>query len=234
MIFGTKAIGTVAYLGGLPAVLEQFTWSWGQMIQYNQEMFCNGPQHVHYMRSHFSDHAPARNHLVANFIGDWLVQMDTDHAFDPDIVARLVRTADECNVDVLSACYQMKQAPHVPVIFQWVQTREEPKEYGLQPMIKWDRSAKIIQIGSAGGGCLFVRRVVFDAIASKYREGAFDKIHPYSEDNSFFLRCRDLGIPAYAAMNIHSHHLRVVPVTLDDLHVDELAASDMFPVEGFK
>lgn len=234
MLLGRKAIGTVSYMGGLPALLEKFCWSWGQMLQFNAETFSEGTDYIHYMRSTISDHAPARNNLAAKFLGDWLVMLDTDHEFDPDVVARLVRLADTYEIDVLSGVYQMKNPPHVPVLFQWVKLAEGNEELGLQPMVAWDKRAKILQIGSAGGGCLFIRRKVFDAIATEWpNEGAFDKINPFSEDHSFFIRCRKLGIKAYAAMDVHCNHLRVVPVTLDDLHADELQTSDLFPVGAF-
>jgi len=232
MLLGSKAIGTVAYLGGVPAVLESFCWSWGQMVQYNQELLCTGTEYVHYDRATISDHAPARNGLVARFIGDWLVQMDTDHSFDPDIVARLVRTADLYEVDVLSAVYQMKQPPHVPVLFQWVGAEEGTK--GLQPLASWPDDAKVLQIGSAGAGCLFVRRSVFDRLSEQTpSRGAFDKTHPFSEDHSFFLRCLNAGIDCYAAMDVHSSHLRIAPVTMEDRQTDGLYQSDQFAVKGF-
>lgn len=234
MLLASKALGTVAYMGGLPALLERFCWSWGQMIQFNSEYFQSDGKYVHYMKSAISDHAPARNNLVAKFLGDWLVMFDTDHEFEPDIVSRLVRLADAYDVDVLSGVYQMKTAPHVPVLFQWVKLSESSDELGLQPMIKWQDGAQLVQIGSAGGGCLFVRRSVFDRMAIEWpQEAAFDKIAPFSEDHSFFIRCRKLGIKAYAAMNVQCNHLRIVPVTLDDLHAEELQLSELFPVGAF-
>lgn len=234
-MLGRKALGTVAYLGGVPAVLERFTWSWGQMVQYNHELFVghDATRYVHYDRSTISDHAPARNGLVARFLGDWLVQMDTDHQFEPDVIRRLVETADRYGVDVLSAVYQLKQAPHVPVLYQWVKVSADGP-LGLQPMARWPTDAALVQIGSAGAGCLFVRRSVFDRLATAYPGvGAFDRVGLFSEDHSFFLRCREHEIKCYAAMQIHSHHLRVVPVTLEDLDDRGLQVSELFPVEGF-
>lgn len=230
MLLGRKAIGTCAYLGGLPAVLEQFTWSWSQMVAYNGEFLDTDRNYIHYMRSTISDHAPARNNLVAKFLGDWLIQFDTDHMFEPDIAARMIRTANEYDVDVLSAVYQLKNPPHVPVLYQWVDTGNG---VGLQPMARWDKKAKLIQIGSAGGGCLFVRRKVFDVLCTKYKDGPFDKEYPFSEDHSFFKKCRECDIKCYAAMNIHCNHLRVAPVTLDDLNDEGLQVSELFPVGGF-
>lgn len=220
----------MAYMGGLPALLESFCWSWGQMIAFNAEWVEPG-RYIHYERSSYSDHAPARNALVTRFLGDWLVQMDTDHVFEPDILARLVMTADKYGLDVLSGLYQMKQPPHVPVLYQWVGPESSP---GLQPMATWDRSLKVIEIGSAGGGCLFVRRQVFDQIADELKEKPFDRIHPYSEDHSFFVRLKRLGITPYAALNIQCHHLKIAPVTLSDLPQNgDLQTSELFPVKGY-
>lgn len=229
MLLGSKAIGTVAYLGGLPSLLEPFCWSWGQMVQYNQEAFCQGLEYVHYEKARISEHDRARNSLVEKCLGDWLIQMDTDHAFDPDIVARLVRTADRAQVDVLTAVYQVKQVPHVPVLFQWV--RQADGTRGLQPLARWPADADVVEIGSAGTGCLFVRRSVFERLAALEPErGPFDKIYPFAEDHSFFLRCLNAGIPCYAAMRIHSAHLRIAPITMDDLDDCGLAMSSLQPV----
>lgn len=231
MIFGRKPIGTVAYLGGLPCVLQTFAWCWGQMVQHNQELLCNADSYVHLARSTFSDHGPARNSLVSSFLGDWLIQFDTDHEFEPDITRRLVDLANEMQIDVLSAVYQFKSLPYLPVLYQWIQLPDGKQ--GLQPMATWPRDARALQIGSAGGGCLFVRRKVFDRIVSELKEQPFDRRDGFSEDHSFFLRCRLLEIKCYAAMQVHSNHLRIAPVTLSDLDGIELPTSELFSVEGF-
>lgn len=232
MLLGRKAIGTVAYMGGVPAVLEKFCWSWGQMVQYNQEMLCGPDQFVHYDRATISDHAPARNHLTSRFLGDWLLQLDTDHEFDPDIVARLVRLADVNDIDVLSGFYQFKNGPCGPVLFQWV--GDDPDRQALHPMIEWPGDVPLLQVGSAGAGCLLVRRSVFDRIAREWPgSGAFDRIPPFSEDHSFFVRCKKLGIACYAAMHVRSDHLRVQPVTPDQFDSSGLTSANI-EVGGLK
>lgn len=230
MLLGRKARGTVGYLGGLPALLEPFAWSWGQLCAYNAEFMSDEKSYVHMMRATFSDHGPARNSLVRGFLGDWLVQLDTDHQFEPDLVDRLVRTADEFDIDVLSGVYQLKNPPHIRVLYQWVKIGDG---IGLQPIANVPDDARIIQIGSAGGGCLFVRRSVFDQIVDEFKCGPFDKTGIYSEDHSFFSRCKQLGIKCYAALNIESNHLRTVPVTLDDFDDTGIPKSELFAVEGY-
>jgi hypothetical protein len=233
MILGRKTIGTVAYLAGLPAVLEEFAWSWSQMIQYNAELLCTEKQIVHYDRARISDHAPARNSLVSRFLGDWLVQLDTDHCFEPDLVARLVRTADEYGIDVLTAIYQLRSHPYAPLLFRWVGEDTETTIPLVQPMLVNDPSRlRVCRIGSAGAGCLFVRRSVFERIGA-IGESAFDRIHPLSEDHSFFLRCKRLDIKVWAAPGIQCHHLRVSPVTPDMLDSSGFMPDESAQVEGY-
>ena len=230
MLLGKKPIGTVATLLGLPAVLSRWAWDWGQMIAYNSEFLCGPDTYIHYDRSTFSDHAPARNGLAENFVGDWLVQFDTDHQFEPDIVGRLLHFADSAKVDVLSGFYQMKASPFSPVLFEWVDIGGKP---GLQPIATWP-DIPVMQIGSAGGGCLFVRRKVFDRIASELKQKPFDHIDEFSEDHSFFLRCKKLGIACWAAPRIRADHLRISGVTPEMVDTNYLVAGEPFAVKGFQ
>lgn len=198
------------------------------MLAWNEEHLADDKRYVHLMRTTFTDHAPARNNLAANFIGDWLLQLDADHCYEPDLCSRLLHLANEVDVDVVSGFYQLKSGQYLPVLFQWV---GEGEKLGLQPLATWPKEARLLEIGSAGAGCLFVRRKVFDRIVTELNEQPFDKIHPYSEDHSFFLRCRRLGIKCYAAMNVHCHHLSVRPITLED-HQPCGATAEQF-VGGF-
>jgi hypothetical protein len=203
-----KPIGTIAYLGGLPAVLEPFCWAWGQMVQFNQEYLVNPGETVWYDRATVSLHPYARNELARRFLGDWLLQLDTDHEFEPDLALRMVVLFDQIGADVLSGVYLMKTHPHVPVLYNW------NADGSLAPIADWDRSVSAVEIGSSGGGCLLVRRRVFERIASELKEDPFELIKPFGEDHSFYHRLKRLGIKAYAATAIESPHLHLEKVTV--------------------
>lgn len=207
-----QAIGTVAYLGGVPAVLEPFCWAWSQMVQYCWEFMTTPETYVHTYRARVSDHAIARNFVASQFLGDWVVMMDADHEFEPDIVARLLNAANTYGLDVLTGVYRFKTPPHYPLVYEWLPNASGEGEH-LQQIIGWNVGAGFLEIGSAGGGCLFVRRSVFDRIRDELGEEPFDRIPPWSEDHSFFYRLRKLDIKAFVATHIESHHLRIVPVT---------------------
>ncbi len=204
-----RCIGSVVYLGGIPAVLEEFCWSWGQMIQCNTELLCGPGEMIHYDRTRFSVHDVARNVLAESMRGDWIVMLDTDHQFDPDICARLLNAADTCNVDVVSGLYRFRTPPHHPVLYLMIDGE-------MRSLGDYDHKMKYMQVDSAGAGCLFVRRRVFDRIKAELKEGPFNRIGVMGEDHSFFLRLKKLGIKAVAAMDVECHHLQVKPLSGKD------------------
>ena len=209
MLLGNKPIGSCVYMGGVPAVLEKFCWSWGQLVQCNAEMLCKPGEYVHYERATFSDHAPARNGLVKSFKGDFLLMLDTDHQFEPDLCVRMRTLMQSFNLDVLTGVYCYKSAPHVPLLYA-------ETEVGYQPVAKWDGDFRLFQIDSAGAGCLMVNRTVFDRIKRELKQEPFDRIHPFSEDHSFFRRCKQLDIDVWFDPKIEAKHLNIQAVGLDD------------------
>jgi len=228
VINGNKPIGTAAYLGGVFAVPEVFCWSWGQMVQYNAEYLCEPGQFVHYERAKASYHTFARNTLVDLIKGDWLLMLDTDHQFEPDIVARMLSLLDNLKIDVLTGLYCYKSPPYAPVLYQ-----SNTKLDCFEPIVDWDQQVKCFEIASAGAGCLMVRKSVFDRIKDELHESPFDVSHPFSEDHSFFRRLQKLGIKAYCAPNIESHHLQIKPISYSEMDKASLNISKRQEVGGF-
>lgn len=239
-----KMLGTVGYLGGIMSVPEPFCWNWGQMIQFNSEALCGPGESIWYERSRFSLHDHARNFLVNNTLGDWLFQLDTDMDFDPDVVARMVRTMYRYDVDVLTGVYVYKKPPCLPVMNLWDEETQAHIQIG-----DWDQDSKLFEIGSAGGGCLLVRRQVFERIQKELNVDPFDRVagkptvesaledykagkitaeqvtkvvrmNKWGEDYSFFAHCRELGIRSWCAQLVRLGHFAYRPVTLEDTRTD--------------
>ena len=222
-LIGRKPIGTVSYMGGVPAVLEEFCWSWSQLVQFNCEQIESPQSFIHYDRAKYSDHAPARNSLVRNMQGDWLLQLDTDHQFEPDLLARILRLYRETGARVISGLYRFKKPPYAPVAFGG--------ETGT-PVLEWASGLELFEITGAGAGCLFAERSVFDEIRAKCKCEPFDRMPSTSEDHSFFRRCKECGIKTYLAPNIEFDHLIVSAVT-SKLYDGELLTSQRSEVGGF-
>lgn len=230
MLLGNKIIGTVGYLGGLPTLPEPFVWSWSNMVQYNHDYVCEPGQTIHYTHAPMSYHSAARNYLVGNMKGDWLLMLDTDHEFDPDILARMLRVVYKHDLPVLTALYQYKTEPFNPKIYRW-RTKNN-----LEPIGNWDKSIGVdaMEIGAAGAGCLLVRKEVFKKIETDLKEEPFDIHMPFGEDNSFFWRLKKLGIKPYVAVNIEYPHLALQKITMADYSVDDVQLARKRFVEGAK
>lgn len=204
-----RCLGTVAYMGGIPALYEEFVHSWTGLICHAHEYVCGPGEYVHFDRAKVSVHDVARNVLAESMRGQWLLQLDCDHAFEPDLLARLMNVAEDTGADVVTGLYLMRHAPFPPVLYR--QT-----DAGLSQLGDWDRSLSALEVDSAGGGCLWVRRKVFDRIREELGERPFDRVQGMGEDHSFFLRCKRLGIKAVCAVDVECHHLHVKALQKSD------------------
>ena len=218
MILGKTAKGSCAYLGGLPAVLEKFSWSWADMLLYSNEYMCGPSEYIHRLKATVSEHAQARTGLTRQFLGDWLLMVDADHAFEPDLCARLVGILEKYDLDVLSGIYTYKVPPYAPTLYDW-----DPVNEHFTVKTDWpgfnqprDKDKPYFEIGCAGAGTLLVRRRVFLRIEQELKQGSFDTFGPWEEDFAFFRRCVMLGIKCHAATDVQSHHLEVNPLSLDN------------------
>lgn len=229
MLYGKKPIGTIAYLGGVMALPEPFVWSWTQMIEYNATYLVEPNQSIHYTRSKASYHSFARNILSQQFFGDWILMLDTDHQFEPDIAARMLYKMNKYNLDVLVGIYQYKSPPYSPVLYKW-----NKKGNALEMIGKWDKNAELFEIGSAGGGCLMIKRSVFQRIKKELKQEPFDIKFPFSEDHSFFYRLKKLGITPYCDPSIQLPHLTYKAIDLNDFDTKGMKFSKRYVVQGLK
>ncbi len=202
MIIAKQPIGTVAYISS-GMVPEPFCFSFAQLIAGCAEYLCQPGQYVHPDHSTEPGQSSARNELVKKMQGDWLLQLDSDHTFDPDLLVRMLTLFEGEKLDVLCGIYHYKQPPHNPVLYQYQNGK-------YNAILDWEHKdqIKLLPIGAAGGGCLLVRRSVFDRIKAEQGAMPFDPMPPYKTDDfSFFERCRLLGIQSYCAPQIECLHL---------------------------
>lgn len=226
MLIQNKVIGTVAYLGGLHGVLEEFTWCWGQLIQFSYEYHLQQGESIYFNRARISYHAMARNGLVKEMQGDWLLQLDTDHQFEPDVLVRLLQIMRDCNADVVSALYHNKSFPHPATVYAFDE-EGKPRVIG-----DWPKETRAFQVDSCGAGTLLVKREVFDRIESELHEEPFNPIATLGEDHSFFTRCKRLGIRCFVAPAVESYHMAIHPVRHSDSALDSMSLGDGPEVEG--
>jgi len=214
-LIGKRPVGTFAYIAK-NIIDEPFGFAFAQLVAASHEYFLQPGTYVHLDRSLGSGQIQARNELVQKFQGDWLLQLDSDHTFDPDLAFRMLQLFEANRLDVLVAPYVYKEMPHNPVIYQYVAGEKDP----YKNMVSWgtpEMTVRLLPIGAAGAGCLLVRRGVFDRIRSEQGAEPFSPFGKFfTDDFSFFERCRVLGIKCWAAMTVECRHLRMSSVGMDD------------------
>lgn len=209
MLSSKPFAGTVGVMAGVPSVPEPFAWSYARMVEFNAEYLADLGR-IKYVRTLISDHAPARNQLVERMEGEWLLMLDTDLEFEPDLLLRMLDRMVRMDLPVLTGVYRYRQPPHSPVLYLWDSAGERFRPIAKMP------AAPVFKVAGAGGGCLLVRRPVYQNVWHELGEKPFDRLMNNSEDLSFFLRLLRLGVPAWCDQRITAGHLRTLPVTAAD------------------
>jgi len=195
-----RAIGTIGVMWS-DMVSSQFMHSLSQMLLYSQERLCGPDEFIAYNWAKASYHELGRSELVDNAQGDWLLQLDTDHQFAPDLLERLLFFKEREKARVISGVYCYKAPPYAPVANIWGDKGQ------VIPLGAWHPDTEILQVGPVGAGCLLADRSVFDEIKRELRQAPFHIITGLSEDYSFAKRCKELKIPIHLALKVECHHL---------------------------
>ena len=200
-------VGSIGYVCTIPLLFEKFIPSYTTLVHYNATH--NIP--CAYLRATHGDQAFGRNELAQKFVGDWLLMLDTDMSFAPDIFKVMVDIANVHNIDILSGVYCKKEPPYSPVAFKYIDEKFYPLDLATMSEIP-----PLLPIEAAGGGCLLTNRSVFDRIKNELNEEPFTVSSPYPEDLSFFKRVLKLGIQPYLATDIQCGHFMLKELTFQD------------------
>jgi hypothetical protein len=208
----TKCVGTVGRMWA-DNVSTKFMDSLTQLAIYEQSKLKKG-EYINYTKATVSWHELGRNQLVQSMVGKWLLMLDTDHVFAPDLLERLQRIAKKYNAPVVSAIYQYKFPPHTPVINMWED--KEGGSVGVKPILDWDRSIDVLRVGCCGAGAMLIQRPALEHIIRTFNEDPFKIVPGLSEDYSFCYRCKKLDIPVLVATQVEAHHLIPNVLSIND------------------
>lgn len=164
----------------------------------------------------------ARNGIVETFLDDtqaeWLLMVDADMTFPPDIIERLLGAADEDTAPVVGAlCFGTDDGTLFPTLYQMVTDESGPRFVRFRD---WPEDT-LFQVTATGAACLLVHRKVLVAMREKHPA-------PYSwfqetqlgdvamgEDMTFCARAGLLGFPIYVHTGIEAGHCKAHILTAD-------------------
>lgn len=165
--------------------------------------------------------AMARNKIVRQFLEgteDWLLFIDTDQVFDPDIIERLIESADPVERPIVSALIMALREDGVPRPACVLSDGEKFIIPTAIPAARWWTAVP-------GCGCVIIHRSVLVALGDANKNTAFpwfgypDRPMPdgtwdtLGEDFTFMLRAGGLGFGAVIDTTIEVGHVKPVNVT---------------------
>lgn len=133
----------------------------------------------------------ARNNLSARAIqlgADYVLWLDSDMVFAPDILERLFADYSAGKGDIISGLYFRRVAPFKPVLFSTVESTAEGPFTAEPESIPDD----VFEIQGCGFGCVLMPTGVLMDVIGKYGN-PFDPINGMGEDLSFCWRARQCG-----------------------------------------
>jgi hypothetical protein len=185
------------------------------------------------MRCNAGAIAEARNRGVHHFLTGsqvpWLLWLDTDMGFPPDLAERLVSAADPTDRPIVGAlCFAQREVdpdPYggyrtaaTPTIFRWAK-HGDLEGFDIATDYPPD---KVVRCDATGSAAILIHRGVLEQMYAKYGPAWYDRVPAQEgavgEDLSFCLRARELDIPVHVDTGTKTTHLKHVWVAEADFH----------------
>lgn len=177
--------------------------------------------------------AGPRNDMVRKFLAyptaNWLLMIDTDMIFMPDMLERLLDNADPDKAPIVGGlCFGFDDKGEVqPTLYGFVGEADNPLVVRYH---EWPPNA-MMQVAATGAAALLVHRGVFERMAdfehpSRPGKRGFNDAFPWfqelehdgrpvSEDIGFCWRAGLLGIPVYVNTAVQLGHVKQRVLTMD-------------------
>lgn len=224
----TAGTAVLAYLHA-GEVAESFHRSVVQLVQYdaahNRRLVGMIPEQCGAGRI-----IEGRNDAVVGFLtrtaAEWLVFIDSDMGFDPDMIDRLIDAADPHQRPFVGALAfgqrpggrglaSSSHSEQFPTIYRWV---EGPRSAGVAPVLDYRRGA-VVECDATGAACFVVHRNLLIAMANEFPgpRSWFDE-HRYKgsifgEDITFCLRVKALEVPIFVHTGVQTSHRKATFLT---------------------
>lgn len=168
-----------------------------------------------------------RNALCHEFLagpGEWMLMIDTDHTFSPEMVERLYYAADPAAAPVIGAlCFGRALTGEItPTMYRMARHQDNPEELIVTVIESWT-PGDIVEVHGTGAAFLLVHRTVLEAMqavwpgtTSWFFEGATADGKEFGEDIFFCQRARRVGVTIRVHTGCEAPHLKPILVASDD------------------
>jgi GT2 family glycosyltransferase len=176
----------------------------------------------------------ARNEICRQFLeigtAPWLLMLDTDMTFEPDLIERLLEFADEDKAPIVGGlCFAMDEERNLfPTLYDLTGVP------GALEFVRYHEFAPdaMMQVAATGAACLLIHRSALEKVRDYVDEGApagragFSQAMPWfqetvyydrriGEDVTFCLRAGKAGVPVYVNTAVKLGHIKHFALTYD-------------------
>jgi len=184
----------------------------------------------------------ARNQAVGDLLASdtpWLLWLDTDMGFRPDLLERLLAAADPTERPIVGAlCFsQRKLGPDTmggyhtaatPTIFDWAPVKNDAGDDLEGFDIRWGYpSDALVRCSATGSAAVLIHRSVFERIQERYGAEWYHRVlasdGPMGEDLSFCMRATALDIPVHVHTGVRTTHAKRIWLAEHDYQATAIA-----------
>lgn len=154
----------------------------------------------------------ARNNLARQAIkheADWVLWLDSDMVFNPDLLQRMMKVCTENDIDFLTALCFRRKPPYTPCLFDRLDKVEKGASYTALLSVPEGR----FQVGGCGFAGVLMSTDVLISVSAKFNGRMFDPMEGFGEDVAFCWRARQCGYDIWCDSDIEMGHVGQCIVT---------------------
>ena len=148
----------------------------------------------------------ARNNLARQAIKaevDWVLWLDSDMVFNPDLLQRMLKVCTENDIDFLTALCFRRKPPYTPCLFDRLDKVEKGASYTALLSVPEGR----FQVGGCGFAGVLMSTDVLISVSAKFNGRMFDPMDGFGEDVAFCWRARQCGYDIWCDSDIEMGHV---------------------------
>ncbi|HEY5986987.1 MAG TPA: glycosyltransferase [Streptosporangiaceae bacterium] len=198
-----------------------------------------------------SNLAAPRNGLVKQFLeygrADWLLMIDSDMTFRPDLLERLLEYADPETAPIVGGlCFGFDDKGQIqPTLFGLTGDQQHPQVIRYH---EWPPDS-MFQVAATGGACLLMHKSALEKIRDfklpNRDEPGFNRAFPWfqelehdgqpvSEDIAFCWRAGLAGVPIFVNTAVQLGHIKLRELTMDAYFAERASLTATPPASAFE
>lgn len=148
----------------------------------------------------------ARNNLARQAIkaeADWVLWLDSDMVFNPDLLQRMLKVCTENDIDFLTALCFRRKPPYTPCLFDRLDKIGRGASYTALLSVPEGR----FKVGGCGFAGVLLSTDVLISVSAKFDGRMFDPFEGFGEDVAFCWRARQCGYDIWCDSDIEMGHV---------------------------